>query len=261
MIIMKQQHQATVGIREMILRGELAPGQRVLEDAIARQLGLSRTPVRQALPALAEEGLLVAAGRRGYAVRIFSISEIVSSLDIRAMLEGMAARLLTERGVPTALMRTLNHCLAEGDAIFAKGRFDEGDEILYGSMNENFHNVIIEAADNSIISDLIRRLHRIPFISPTVIAFDQKSRAEMFNLLYQAHQQHHAIVDALEHRQGSRAEHLFREHVYSQKKSMNLSEYRPDMQRAVLPRSGETNLGTFPGAYPGSWSSGKRSQF
>lgn len=234
---MKQQHRATLRIREMILRGELAPGQRVPEDTIARQLGLSRTPVRQALPALAEEGLLVAAGRRGYAVRIFSINEIVSALDIRAMLEGMAARLLAERGIPTTLMRTLSHCLAEGDAIFAKDRFDEGDEILYGTMNENFHNAIIETADNSIVSELIARLHRIPFGSPAVIAFDQKSRSDMFKLLYHAHQQHHAIVDALEHRQGSRAEHLFREHVFSQKKSMNLTVHRPDMQRATLPRS------------------------
>jgi DNA-binding GntR family transcriptional regulator len=60
---MRQQLQATLRIREMILRGDLAPGQRVPEAVVARQLGISRTPVRQALPALAEEGLLIPAGR------------------------------------------------------------------------------------------------------------------------------------------------------------------------------------------------------
>lgn len=110
----------------MILQGELAPGQRVPEATIAQQLGISRTPVRQALPALAEEGLLVSAGRRGYAVRVFTINEIVTALDIRAALEGMAARLLTERGVSHVLIRSLKSCLNEGDALFAKRRIDKG---------------------------------------------------------------------------------------------------------------------------------------
>jgi GntR family transcriptional regulator of vanillate catabolism len=232
----RQQLQATLRIREMILRGELAPGQRVPEAVVARQLGISRTPVRQALPALAEEGLLMAAGRRGYAVRVFTINEIVTALDIRATLEGLAARLLTERGVPHVLLRKLKTCLGEGDEIFAKRRLDKGDEFAYGQINEQFHNAIVESAENSIISDLIARLHRIPFVTPTVIAFDERSDEEMYDLLRHAHQEHHAIADAIENGQGARAEALLKEHVYSQKRSMNLSGHRPDMQHSSLPR-------------------------
>ena len=240
---MRQQLQATLRIREMILRGELAPGQRVPEATVAQQLGLSRTPVRQALPALAEEGLLVPAGRRGYAVRIFTINEIVTALDIRATLEGMAARLLTERGVSHTLLHTLRECLEEGDALFARRRLENSDEIRYGRMNERFHRAIIEAVDNSIISDLISRLHHVPFLTPSTIAFDNKSRNEIFDLLYQAHRQHHAITEALEWRQGARVEALMKEHVNLQKRSMSLDEHRPDMQRpplsgSVLPRDG-----------------------
>ena len=66
---MNQQTVAMLRLREMVLRGELAAGERVPEAAVAKRLGLSRTPVRQALPALAQEGLLVTAGRRGYIVR------------------------------------------------------------------------------------------------------------------------------------------------------------------------------------------------
>src|SRR5258708_7237764 len=158
---MRQQPQATLRIREMILRGELSPGQRVAESAIAERLKLSRTPIRQALPALAEEGLLVRSGKQGYAVRVFTIGEIVTALDAKATLEGMTARLLTERGVSNALLRTLKRCLDQGDELFAKGHLEKGDEIRYGEMNERFHNSIVEALENNVISDLIARLHRV----------------------------------------------------------------------------------------------------
>jgi GntR family transcriptional regulator, vanillate catabolism transcriptional regulator len=233
-VAMRQQLQATLQIREMILRGELAPGQRIPEAMIAGQLGISRTPVRQALPALAEEGLLVPAGRRGYAVRVFTIGEIVTALDVRATLEGLAARLLTERGVPHALLRTLKECLGDGDALFAKRRLETGDEFSYGQINERFHNAIVEAADNNIISDLVARLHRVPFVAPATIAFDKKTANDMYDLLHHAHREHHAITDALEKGQGARAEALLKEHVHSQKQSMNLAEHRPGMQHSLL---------------------------
>lgn len=236
---MSQQVQATQRIREMILQGDLPPGQRVPEAVIAAQLGISRTPVRQALPALAEEGLLMPAGRRGYAVRIFTIAEIVTALDIRGTLEGLAARLLTERGISHALLRTLKTCLGEGDALFANRHRDQrylekNDEFSYGQINARFHNAIIEAADNSIVSDMIARLHRVPFATPGVIAFDNKNAGEIFDLLHHAHRDHHAIVDALENGQGARAEALFKEHVNSQKQSMNLAAHRPGMQHSAL---------------------------
>jgi GntR family transcriptional regulator of vanillate catabolism len=232
--IMKQQLQVTLRIREMILQGELVPGQRVPEATIAQQLGISRTPVRQALPALAEEGLLVPAGRRGYAVRVFTINEIVTALDIRAALEGMAARLLTERGVPHVLIRSLKSCLNEGDALFAKRRIEKGDEISYGEMNRRFHDAILAAVDNSIISGLVARLQHVPFVSPATIAFDRKSAEDMYDLLFHAHRQHRAITEALENSEGARVESLLREHVYAQKESMNLIGHRPGMQQSAI---------------------------
>jgi GntR family transcriptional regulator, vanillate catabolism transcriptional regulator len=233
-VILLQQLQATLRIREMILRGDLTPGQRLQETAIAEKLGISRTPVRHALPTLAAEGLLVAVGRRGYAVRIFTINEIITALDVRASLEGMAARLLTQRGVSHVLLRTLKACLSEGDDLFANREFRKGDEFAYGKMNELFHNSIVEAADNSIITGLVQRVQAIPFVTPGVIAFDNKSPHEMYDLLHYAHMQHHAIADALEKGEGWRAEALFQEHVYGQKLSMGLAQHRPGMQHTSL---------------------------
>jgi GntR family transcriptional regulator of vanillate catabolism len=231
---MRQRLQATLRIREMILRGELSPGQRVAESAIAERLKLSRTPIRQALPALAEEGLLVRSGKQGYAVRVFTIGEIVTALDAKATLEGMTARLLTERGVSNALLRILKRCLDQGDELFAKGHLEKGDEIRYGEMNERFHNSIVEALENNVISDLIARLHRVPFVAPLTIAFDNKEPKQIHDLLYHAHRQHHAITDALENGQGARAEALLKEHVFLQKQSMNLAVHRPGMQHSAL---------------------------
>jgi GntR family transcriptional regulator of vanillate catabolism len=84
--------QAVVQLREMILRGKLAPGQRVAEAPLAEELGMSRTPVRQALPMLAKEGLLSLHETRGYVVRAFTWAEVVDAIDLRGALEGLAAR-------------------------------------------------------------------------------------------------------------------------------------------------------------------------
>jgi DNA-binding GntR family transcriptional regulator len=89
---------AIVRIREMILRGELAPGQRVAEAPLADLLGVSRTPVRQALPLLAQEGLLSEHETRGYVVRAFTAEDIVDAIDLRGALEGLAIRKVTESG-------------------------------------------------------------------------------------------------------------------------------------------------------------------
>ncbi|MBN9115266.1 MAG: GntR family transcriptional regulator, partial [Pandoraea sp.] len=109
----------TVQLREMILKGELAPGERLAEAKLAEQLGVSRMPVRQALPVLAEEGLVVRAGQRGYAVRAHTREESVEALHLRGALEGYAARLLAEKGASAELLAQLRELLAEGDALLA----------------------------------------------------------------------------------------------------------------------------------------------
>ncbi len=95
-----QLNEAIVRIREMILRNELPPGSRVAEAPLADRLGMSRTPVRQALPLLAQEGLLTEHETRGYAVRAFTAADISDAIDLRSVLEGLAARRVAELGAP-----------------------------------------------------------------------------------------------------------------------------------------------------------------
>ena len=77
-----------VKIREMILQGELSPGQRVREVELASKLGVSRTPVRESLPILAREGVLTQLDTRGFVVRAFTAREIMDAIDVRGVLEG-----------------------------------------------------------------------------------------------------------------------------------------------------------------------------
>lgn len=228
---MKQQSLVLTRIRDMILQGRLAPGQKVSEAFLADQLGLSRTPVRQALPVLANEGLLVEQGARGYAVRAFTFREVMEAVELRGVLEGLAARKVAERGTPRGLVRDLRDCLLEGDAIFAGRHLVEDDASAYGAMNGRLHRLIVEAADSTFIADALARINAVPFADPSVIAFDRLSLQEMYDDLFYAHRQHHEIVNALEQDEGARAEALLREHVHAQKHSMNLT--REDIAGAV----------------------------
>lgn len=228
----KHQPVAMLRIREMILQGALAPGERVREADIAERLKISRTPVRQALPALAQEGLLVVSGKRGYAVRAFTPRESLEAIELRAVLEGIAARSLAERGISRELLADLRACLAAGDTIFAKRTIIEEDELRYGEMNSRFHRLILEGAGRPLLIALTERCSVVPFAAPLTIAFSSHGPEAMFDLLFYAHQQHHSIVDAIQSRDGGRAELLFREHAFTQKKSMSLEG---GLNKSVLP--------------------------
>jgi GntR family transcriptional regulator of vanillate catabolism len=208
-------------LREMILRGELPPGKRLAEEALAERLGVSRTPIRQALPALAREGLLSAAGRRGYVVRAFSPQDVLDAIETRGVLEGLAARRIAERGASAELIRALRECLSEGDAVLAKRRFESADEARYSEMNGRFHALIVEGAGSRIVADALARNDHVPFASASAVAFS-RDPAQLLPVLSYAHRQHHAIVQALEKREGARAEALMREHAAPVKEVLNL---------------------------------------
>lgn len=214
--------RVVVRIREMILHGELQPGQRVREVELANSLGVSRTPVREALPILAQEGILMQLDTRGFVVREFTPQEIMDAIDVRGVLEGLAARSLAEQGPPRRLIQSLHECLREGDEIFFKRHLIESDEDRYGDMNKQFHALIIQGAGSKVIADAIERNGRIPFAAAHAIAFDRVELRRMYDLLWYAHRQHHAIVQALEAGEGGRVAALMFEHACGTKISINM---------------------------------------
>ncbi|HVB87140.1 MAG TPA: GntR family transcriptional regulator [Candidatus Dormibacteraeota bacterium] len=226
-----------VRIREMILHGQLSPGQRVREVELASALGVSRTPVREALPILAQEGMLTQLDTRGFVVREFTAQEIMDAIDVRGALEGLAARILAEQGPSRRVMQSLYECLREGDDIFAKRQLLESDEARYGDMNKQFHMLIVSGAGSKVISDAIERNSRVPFAAAHAIAFDRVDLRRMFDMLWYAHRQHHAIVQALENGEGGRVAALMFEHAYGTKRSINLGRvsWRASNQNGDVP--------------------------
>lgn len=207
-------------IREMILTGELQAGERVTETGLAERLNISRTPIRNALPALAAEGFLEPLSKRGYSVKIFSQAECRAALELRATLEGHAARILAEKTHKSEVILKLKACLEEGDRLFEKRHLNPEDEELYGQMNARFHQMIIECAGSELTSIFIKRLNAVPFVAPSAIAFENLGLDKAYEHLFRAHGQHHAIVSAIQNGEAQRAEFLFREHGQAQISSL-----------------------------------------
>jgi GntR family transcriptional regulator, vanillate catabolism transcriptional regulator len=236
----KQQARVVVRIREMILHGELMTGEKISELALASALGVSRTPIRQALPMLAEEGILVASDSGGFEPRAFSVPEILDAIDIRGALEGLSARMITEHGASRGLCKSLTNCLECGDRIFSKRHLVEADEALYSETNGLFHSLIVEGSGSNVIAETIQRVSIIPFVGAKAVAFDKGNLERMYDILSFAHRQHHSIVQAIEEGESARVEALMKEHVYAQKESINLREDLPDTES--VPNSVDESL-------------------
>ncbi|SNT27680.1 transcriptional regulator, GntR family [Noviherbaspirillum humi] len=219
-----QQEQSVIRLREMILNGGLPAGCRVTETAVADQLQLSRTPVRYALTVLEQEGLLTRLdNKRGYVVSRFSADDVRGAIEVRGVLEGLAARMLAEQGAGDALRQDLRSCLEEGDAIFAKGWLEEGDLERYAAMNAGFHRLIVEASRNHPLGHILAINGSIPFAHAGSFAFRRADLGHQYRILNYAHMQHHAIVGAILDGEAGRAEALMREHANVSRDSLELS--------------------------------------
>jgi GntR family transcriptional regulator, vanillate catabolism transcriptional regulator len=214
---LKLTEQVVLQLREMILRGALPGGQRVAEIRIAEQLGVSRTPVREALTVLAQEGLLGVAGKRGYQVKEFSAKDIEDAIDMRGVLEGTAARLVAEAGPAPALLEALDVCLVEGTKIVGKPQYGVDDDIQWGEMNGRFHQLIVQACANRALQGALALNDKLPFASAQAVLGGDARSAEVAtqhrDVMVFAQADHQQIVTALRQRQGARADALMREHA------------------------------------------------
>jgi GntR family transcriptional regulator of vanillate catabolism len=197
----------------MILSNELKAGERITEIHTADMLNVSRTPVRIAFRSLEQEGLLEKLERRGYKIRKVTPEEIGGAIEVRGVLEGLAARQAAENGLSVQQRETLQECLILGDDLFTKGSISELDLEDYHDINRRFHSVIIEASCNPAIASALSRNEHLPFASVNALAFDHHNLDNEYKRFNFAHMQHHAAFDAIVHRQGSRAEAIMREHA------------------------------------------------
>lgn len=186
-----------------------APGERLYEVPLAKRLSVSRTPVRAALTALAQEGLLVYRPQRGYVVRSFGLKDVLDAYRVRAHLEGLASRLAAEAGLAPPSEAALRDALAEGDRILRLGYLRDEDNEAWRAMNDTFHQTILAASDNASLIDVTRRTLAVPFASTRVVHWHD------YEAVKTSHYLHHAILKAIRRREPDRAEALMREHIWT----------------------------------------------
>jgi GntR family transcriptional regulator of vanillate catabolism len=232
---MSEQSRVIHELRRMILRGECVAGERIIESSVADKLGVSRTPVRIAFGALEREGLLTAWPAGGYTVTAFTSKQISDAFEIRGALEGFAARLVAEKGLPRDAARQLRACLDEGDEIFAKDTFDvNADFERYVTMNAQFHKLIVAGADNLPLQRALALNDAVPFSSAHSLVFNRtKAIGKGFRLLSFLHFQHHAIFDAIEAGESARAEAVMREHAYTARQNLGKIDESEAQNRPV----------------------------
>lgn len=204
--------RALVELRKQILSGALPGGTRLFEVTLAEALDISRTPVREALGRLAEEGLLERVAGGGFAVRSFTFADVIDAIELRGVLEGTAARLAAERGVPPERMEGLHAIVRQLDACFGTG-LDDVDFEAYSELNAEFHKALAGLAGSDILRRELERASSLPFASPSAFTPDRTDIAAFRRSLHIAQVQHRAIAAAIAAREGSRAEALMREHA------------------------------------------------
>jgi DNA-binding GntR family transcriptional regulator len=193
-------------LRALILTGEYGPEERLVEEQLAERLGVSRTPIRQALTMLEAEGLVELAPNRGATVRSFSVADVWDIYDLRAVLEGHAARRAAGRIGGEELGR-LRELAAEMEGL--GGRFEDHEEEIRAlvALNQEFHGTIVEASRNGRLQRLINRTVEIPLMFKAFYWYTPHERVI-------SNHYHRQILHALEEGDADRAEIVMREHVY-----------------------------------------------
>jgi GntR family transcriptional regulator of vanillate catabolism len=209
---MSQTLSAQLRLRDLILSGALRPGERLSEPSVAERLGASRTPVRAALARLAEEGLVEAVPAGGFAVKSFTHEEIEDAIDLRGTLEGHAARLAAERGAPRTILAEMKRLIARMEDA-TRPPISEAGFTDYVATNAEFHERLVDAAGSAVVARQIGRVVALPFASPSGFVLAQAALPAAQQILAVAQEHHRAVVEAIEHREGARAEALMREHA------------------------------------------------
>ena len=228
--VASQTARALFHLRESLMRGEFAPGERMSELPLVTRLGVSRTPIRLALERLAHMGLLDLSGSGGFTVRSYTPSEALDAIEIRGVLEGTAARLAAERLSTAEEVEPLRRLSQEMNRL---DRLTLDSFAHYMDLNEAFHASIVDLAKSAMVTRAVAQAVSLPFASPSAMVFPTSSLAHADETLALAKQHHDAIIDAIQTRQGTRAEHLAREHAFIGRRVLALALSDTDAFRKV----------------------------
>jgi DNA-binding GntR family transcriptional regulator len=196
-----------VRLRDAIVSGALAPDMRLYEQRLAADLGVSRTPVREALAMLDAEELVVSENNRGTVVRRISYEEVRETYEVRAVIEGYAARLAAARIGRGQLdgLRALDEQMKQ--AISGRGKPAEEQVGELGRLNADFHQAIANATENHVLARTVGFLLNTPLYARAYHAYaDLSKRASISD--------HGRMIDLLRTHDAEACEEFWRGHLY-----------------------------------------------
>lgn len=195
-------------IKQRIIMCAFRPGEALSEAQVSAQLGLGRTPVRQAFDRLMRDGLVEVLPRKGIIVRPITQDEVRDMVAVRLLNEGFCARLAAERADPHVIA-TLTANVQAGAAAAT-----EGDIAALMALDREFHAMIASAARNSVLAEILRNLHeraqRVWFVSLRNTSHHRRVVDE-----------HTAIVEGLRSGDPDQAEAAMRAHILSFAENLN----------------------------------------
>ncbi|MCV9386709.1 GntR family transcriptional regulator [Reichenbachiella ulvae] len=183
-------------VKQKIFDQELQPGQKITQEKIAAELGVSRSPLLKALQRLETEMLVESIPRRGMYVKSTNINDLIDVFECRAVLEGLSAR-LTARNITQQQIQTLKDCFSE---FIGQKKISMED---YASADRAFHAYILEWSGNQTLShlEMLSNIHLKAF------------QAGLIREPKETLTEHLSIIEALENRDQERAEKEMRKHI------------------------------------------------
>jgi DNA-binding GntR family transcriptional regulator len=193
-------------LRTAIIEGEFRPGERIIEQRVAADLRLSRTPVREAVRMLAADGLVIASRHRGVIVRPLDRADVLDLYELRARLESYAAELASNRA-QSADIAEVDAGIRDFAAAMGREDLDTLDKArLYNQANRRVHTAIIDASGHSRLGHILASTIDASLVFE---AFREFSRAE----LERSNNFHQMIRDRIAEREPTRAASLMYEHI------------------------------------------------
>ena len=194
-------------LKKEIIKGSFKPGSKILEFQIAQQMGISRTPVREAIRLLAAEGFVVLSPNQGAVVRTVSVENIKEVLQIHSVLEGLAARLACEVINKDGLNELENYLNKMENLLKA------GDSIAYSEVDLKFHEVIVNTCRNSRLIKMRKNIS------------DQAQRYRISSLrvaerLRESFAEHQKIFEAFKERDSNKADRMSQKHIQNALKNI-----------------------------------------
>ena len=190
-------------IRDMILRREIRPGEKILEKEFAKKIGVSRTPLREALCRLENEKIVKIIPQRGAFVQKQSKNKVVEVLLIREVLEGLVARQATQN-IDKKTLTKLRKCL---DKI-QNTPDEENFLIKFTHADEEFHALLLEVCQNGMLNSMMELVNtHLKIIRLRTVVIPGRAKKTVA--------EHNEILKAIESKDEQAAENLMRKHIHS----------------------------------------------